>query len=52
MEGFLIRNNSWTLIGSQLSLGNTKDLYDVPGGPLEIRQGDVIGHDVICYAMI
>ena len=24
MEGFLIRNNSWTLIGSQLSMGKKK----------------------------
>ncbi|XP_052806354.1 peptidyl-glycine alpha-amidating monooxygenase B-like [Mya arenaria] len=42
VEGFLVRNSTWTLIGSQLSMDKEKDLYDIPGGPIEITQGDVL----------
>ncbi|XP_052806210.1 peptidyl-glycine alpha-amidating monooxygenase A-like [Mya arenaria] len=42
VEGFLVRNNSWTLLGSQLAKDKKKGYYVIPGGPVEIRPGDVV----------
>ncbi|KAK3108170.1 hypothetical protein FSP39_002555 [Pinctada imbricata] len=42
VEGFRVRNGTWTLIGSQLVKLKKTDYMTIPGGPLLIQKGDAL----------
>ncbi|XP_076087849.1 peptidyl-glycine alpha-amidating monooxygenase-like [Mytilus galloprovincialis] len=42
VEGFRVRNKTWTLLGSHLSLSKTKNHLNIQGGPIEIKLGDIL----------
>ncbi|XP_062574986.1 probable peptidylglycine alpha-hydroxylating monooxygenase 1 [Saccostrea cucullata] len=42
VEGFLVRNGTWTVLGSQLKNGEEKHFQNVPGGPVSIQPGDIL----------
>uniref|UniRef100_A0A194APP9 Copper type II ascorbate-dependent monooxygenase C-terminal domain-containing protein n=1 Tax=Pinctada fucata TaxID=50426 RepID=A0A194APP9_PINFU len=42
VEGFRVRNGTWTLIGSQLVKLKKTDYMTIPGGPLLIKKGDAL----------
>ncbi|XP_071120581.1 peptidyl-glycine alpha-amidating monooxygenase-like [Mytilus edulis] len=39
---FRVRNGTWTLLASQLTQGKSKVLVPVPGGFIDVRQGDIL----------
>ncbi|CAG2208826.1 PAM [Mytilus edulis] len=39
---FRVRNGTWTLLASQLTQGKAKVLVPVPGGFIDVRQGDIL----------
>ncbi|XP_076113532.1 peptidyl-glycine alpha-amidating monooxygenase-like [Mytilus galloprovincialis] len=41
-DAYRVRNGTWTLLASQLTQGKTKVLVPVPGGFIDVRQGDVL----------
>ncbi|XP_062602370.1 peptidyl-glycine alpha-amidating monooxygenase A-like [Saccostrea cucullata] len=41
-EGYLIRNGTWRLLGSELTKHRLQDWTEIPGGPVRIEPGDVI----------
>ncbi|XP_071177353.1 peptidyl-glycine alpha-amidating monooxygenase-like [Mytilus edulis] len=42
VEAFLVRNGTWTLLGSGSPQAKAKNWFEIPGGNVNIRRGDIL----------